>query len=61
MSQSQGPRESREILGVCGWEVGGHLRGGTWKESSQSVKEKNRPKLIDFREKAHGGVVGSRE
>lgn len=39
-SQSQDPRGSREILGVCGWEVGGHLQGGPWKESSQSVKEK---------------------
>lgn len=24
-SQPQVPRGSREILGVCGWEVGGHL------------------------------------
>lgn len=35
-----GPRGSREIIGVCGWEVGGHLGGGTWKEGPQSAKEK---------------------
>lgn len=60
-SQSQDPGGSREILGVCGWELGGHLQGGPWKESSQSVKEKNRPKFIDFRRKAHGSVLGSIE
>lgn len=50
-SQSQDPRESREILGVCGWEVGGHLQGGPWKESSQSVKEKIDQSSLTLEEK----------
>lgn len=45
--QSWGPRESREILSVCVGEVGGHLREEP--VSSQSVKEKYRPKFTDFR------------
>lgn len=46
---------------MCGWEVGGHLLGGTWKESSQSVKEKIDQSSLTLEKKAHGGVVGSIE
>lgn len=50
-SQSQDPRGSREILGVCGWEVRGHLQGGPWEESSQSVKEKIDQSSLTLEEK----------
>lgn len=50
-SRSQVPRESREILGVCGWEVGGPLQGGPWKESSQSVKERVDQSSLTLEEK----------
>lgn len=50
-SQSQDPRGSREILGVCGWEVCGHLQGGPWEESSQSVKEKIDQSSLTLEEK----------
>lgn len=50
-SQPQVPRGSREILGVYGWEVGGHLRGGPWKESSHSVKEKIGQSSLTLEEK----------
>lgn len=50
-SQSQDPRGSREILGVCGWEVGGHLQGVPWEESSQSVKEKIDQSSLTLEEK----------